>query len=149
MTDMAMPREPAMTDEDIGVRAERERQRRWWRTFVPVVLSGFVAGFAFALADRGERFLAGEIPPLLAVLIAGSYLVTMIWGTWAYKRVADELELQNNLWGTAVGGSVLLLVYPPWWILWRGGLVGEPMHGALFLLLFGSAILAYLWKKYR
>jgi uncharacterized membrane protein YidH (DUF202 family) len=149
MTDMRMARELKMAEEDVGTRAERDRERRWWRTFVPIVLSGFVAGFAFALADQGETFLAGKIPPLIAVLIAGSYVVTMIWGTWAYKRVADELEMQNNLWGTAVGGSALLLVYPPWWILWRGGLVGEPVHEALFLLLFVTAIGAYLWKKYR
>ncbi len=78
MTDMRMARELKMAEEDIGTRAERDRERRWWRTFVPIVLSGFVAGFAFALADQGETFLAGKIPPLIAVLIAGSYVVTMI-----------------------------------------------------------------------
>ena len=73
----------------------------------------------------------------------------MIGGTIAVRRTTDEVERHNNLWGLGMGASAVMLVYPPWWMLWRGGLVGEPSHVALFLLLVAISTAFYLWKKFR
>ncbi|MDQ3140195.1 MAG: hypothetical protein M3Q15_05665 [Pseudomonadota bacterium] len=137
-------------EDDSGTKAERSRSRKWWTVMALVAASGFAAGAidgTVSTTDGG--FMQGALPGWLAIAIAISYLVSIVVGTIAYKRYSDELDIQANIWGSAVGASALLLTYPVWWILWRGQLVGEPVHETLFLLMFGSALLGYLWKKYR
>ena len=130
--------------------AERARRRKWYAVLGVSLVAGFSTGLSFALSERGGAgFLTGTIPSWLAIGFAALYLAMMIFGTLAMKRVTDEVELHNNVFGMAVGGSAVMLVYPPWWMLWRGEVVAEPSHAALFLLLFLAAIGAYLWKKYR
>lgn len=142
----------AMRDEnlDVGEAAELQQTMRTKRVLALCGISGFVAGLAFAWGELGDgAFLSGTIPAWLAVAIALSYVVAMTWGSIAFKRSADEHEMQINIWGSAIGASALLLIYPPWWVLWRGGLIGEPVHEILFATLFIVAIGAYLWKKFR
>jgi hypothetical protein len=129
--------------------AERARRRKWFAVLGVSMVAGFSTGIGFAASESGEGFLEGRIPAPLAIGFAALYLIMMIFGTIAMKRVTDEVEVHNNLYGMAVGGSMVMLAYPPWWMLWRGDVVREPSHEALFLLLFLSAIAAYLWKKYR
>ena len=129
--------------------AERRKRRKWWTMLGVSGLAGFGTGLGFVLAEKGDGFLSGRIPAPLAIGFAALYVVVILAGTVAMKRMTDELELHNNLYGVAMGGSAVLLVYPPWWLLWRGEVVPEPGHEILFLLLFASAMLAYLWKKYR
>jgi len=134
---------------DSGAEAERARRRKWHLVLGAALATGLAAGFGFAFADEGQGFFRATIPPTLAAAIAALYLLMMVVGTVAMKRVTDEVEIHNNLYGMAIGGSAVLLVYPPWWILWRGEVLPEPPHEALFLLFFGSALVAYLWKKFR
>jgi hypothetical protein len=129
--------------------AERQKRRKWWTMLGVSGLAGAGTGLGFVVAAKGDGFMSGPIPAWLAIAFAALYVATMIVGTIAMKRMTDEVEIHNNLWGMAIGGSAVLLVYPPWWMLWRGEVAPEPGHEALFLLLFASAILAYLWKKYR
>ena len=135
--------------EDVGAAAERRQRRRWLGLFGLAIACGLATGLAFALTSQGPGFGAGSIPPILAAVGAAVYLVMMIGGSYAMFRVTDEVEVDNNVRGLAAGGGALLLVYPAWWMLWQGGLVAEPTHDALFLLMFGAALAYYLWKKYR
>jgi drug/metabolite transporter (DMT)-like permease len=137
------------TGESEGAAAERQRRRKWWTLLGVALAAGFGTGFGVALTEEGGAFGDGRIPEWLAIGATVVYLATMIVGTVMMKRFTDELEMHNNIFGLAVGASALLLVYPPWLMLWRGGLVGEPSHGALFLAMFLPAMATYLWKKYR
>lgn len=137
------------TVESEGAAAERRQRRKWWTLLGVALVAGFGTGLGVALTEEGGAFGDGRIPEWLAIGAVAVYLGLMIVGTYVMKKVTDELEMHNNILGLAVGASALLLVYPPWLMLWRGGLVGEPGHGALFLVMFLPAMATYLWKKYR
>ena len=140
---MKRPEEPS------GAQAERARRRKWWTLLGVALAAGFATGFGVALTEEGGPFAGGRIPEWLAIAAVAVYLVTMIVGTVMMKRFTDEVEMHNNIFGLAVGASALTLVYPPWVMLWRGGLVGEPTHLPMFLVMFVPATATYLWKKYR
>jgi hypothetical protein len=135
--------------EDLGVRLERQRRRKWWSLLALAVVAGVVTSIAFNLAGAGVMFDAGTIPGWLAVAGAAIYVGTMLFGTFAMRSVSDELEVHNNVWGLAAGGFALLIVYPAWWMLWRGQVAPEPGHEPLFWVMFVSATITYLWKKLR
>lgn len=132
-----------------GAEAERARRRKWWTLLGAALAAGFATGIGVGLTQEGGPFAGGRIPEWLAIAAVALYLVTMIAGTVLMKRFTDEVEMHNNLFGLAVGASALMLVYPPWLLLWRGGLVPEPGHEPLFLVTIVPAVIAYLWKKYR
>jgi hypothetical protein len=135
--------------KDVGAEAEKKRRRGWWTLLAAALASGFAAGLGFSMAKHGGGFLEGTIPRGVAIAIAVSYVATILIGTVLGRRLTDELERSNNQYGLAMGASAVLLVYPAWWILWRGRVVMEPQHGALFILLFAVAVAAYGWKKFR
>jgi len=137
-----------MAKSDLFAEAEKARSRRWRGIILASMIAGFVSGFGFVALKQGDGFLTGTIPAWLGWVLALLYLVTMIAGSIAMRRVADELEMHNNLWGLAIGASALIFVYPPWWLLWRGEVLPEPTHEGLFLLLFVATALGYGWKKY-
>lgn len=132
-----------------GEAAEGRRKRQRWTIIGAIAGAGFVSGFAFALVQDADSLFDGTIPAWLAIALTGLWLVAMIGGCWMLGRRADEVERHNNLWSTAIGGSVLLIGYPAWYLLWRGGLVVEPIHEIMFLAFYAVAIGAYLWKKFR
>jgi drug/metabolite transporter (DMT)-like permease len=141
----ATMREP----DDPGAAAERRQRARWRRLLGLAVASGVATALAFAFTRTGESYGAGTLAPELTIAGAVVYVLLMVFGSYAMTRVTDEVEIHNNVVGLAAGGGALLLAYPPWWMLWRGGLVPEPTHGALFFLMFGAALAVYAWKKYR
>lgn len=147
MTNMmrARPTEAKMAEPDDFSAAER-RQRRKLTGLIAIAIG---LGVATALAFAGSDQDAGTIAPAIAAAGAAVYVAMMTLGTWAMIRITDEVEVYNNVLGLAAGAGAVLLVYPSWWMLWRGGLVREPTHDAVFLLMFGAALIAYLWKKYR
>ena len=147
MINMTRARGPAMAAPEPGAAAESRRRRKWRALFGLSVALGVVTAIAFVVT--GDPGGAGTIPAAVAAAGAAVYVAMMVLGSLAMVRVTDEHEVHNNVWGLAAGGGALLVVYPAWWMLWRGGLVVEPGHSAMFLLMFGSALVAYLWKKYR
>lgn len=135
--------------EDIGAAAERRQRGKWRRLLGLAIASGVATGLAFAFTRTGDGSGAGTLSPGLTIAGAVVYVLMMVLGSYAMVRVTDEVEVRNNVVGLAAGGAALLLCYPPWWMLWRGGLVPEPTHLAMFLLMFGPALAVYVWKKYR
>ena len=148
MTELTMSK-GAGTDLSGEARAAAKKRRLW--TVIGVLFgAGFASGFGFALAEDSDAgWLSGPIPAWLAVLLSVVWLTAMIAGSWFYKRNADELEINANLWGAAVGASTLLIGYPVWFLLWRGELAGEPNPHVMFVTLYLTGIGGYLWKKYR
>ena len=151
MTDRtaAPTREARMRDaEDEGAAAERLRQRKW----LGLIGLCLAAGAATAVAVEATREAGvpgGMIPSWVAIGIAIVFLIISVGGTYAMVRITDEVEIHNNVWGFAAGSAALFVVYPVWCALWRGGLVPEPTHFALFAIAAVVSFLAYLWMKYR
>ena len=133
-----------------GEEYERRQRRGWFKTLGASMVAGLATGLGYSLATIEDGgLMTGRLPPWLAIAIAALYLAMILAGTVAMKRTTDELERHNNLYGLGMGASALMLFYPPWWMLWRGGLLPEPSHLILFLGLVAISTAFYLWKKYR
>lgn len=133
-----------------GERRAKARRRRMWTVLGALFVVGFVLGFGLSFADRTEAgFLEGPVPVWVAVLLSMVWLVAVVGGTWWYKTAVDELEIRINLWAMAVAGHAILLTYPVWWLMWRGGVFIEPNAHIMFGALYFVMLAAYCWKKFR
>lgn len=140
-----------MADRNIGPgeQANKARSRRILTTMAALVFGGFVVGFTGAMVEQKVPGDVGTFPPGFAIAATVFFLALIIGGSWRYFRSIDELEKKNNYVGAIWGANIYLTVYPAWYMLWKGGLVREPMHEALFVVMIFSTFVAYLWHKYR
>lgn len=132
-----------------GEAALKARRRRLYTIIGALALSGFVVGFLSARFEReGGGFLEG-IPAEWAIAASAIYLLTITIGTWRYYKVVDELERHDNRWAMTMALNLYLIGYPIWFMLWKGGLVPEPSHEIIFVVLYLALMAAYGWKKFR
>lgn len=147
---MTSSREATMGEDDWQVRA-RQRKRRTYAIvgtlFAMGLLSGFLIGF-FEDEDAG-LMAAKSIPPYIAILATCVFVAAVTFGTWRLMQVTDELERKINVNATVMAGNVLLIMYPAWFFLWKGGLVGEPEALWLFCAGIAASFLTYAWQKLR
>ena len=135
---------------DFGEQQDRARRMRKAWVIGGAFAAGLGAGLAAGLQDGHEMFSPGAgWPPAMAIGIALSYVVAVIGGGWALARHTDEFELQRQYKAVAVAALVYMLVYPVWFALWMGGLVGEPMHAILFGAFWLSLAAASLFYRFR
>ena len=111
---------------------------------------GGITGLVFALTQQdGAALYQGTIPAWVAVALAVLWLVSVVGGSFWLKRHIDEIEQAAQLWGIATGGTVVIVLYPIWYLLWRGQMIAEPNAHIMFGTLYVVMIAAYLWKKFR
>jgi hypothetical protein len=142
--------EAVMAEGDWQARA-KQRTRRIntvvGALFAVGLVSGFLVGF---FEDKNAGLVAANsIPPWLAVVSAIVFVVSVSYGSWKLMQVSDELERVVHTKTTVVAGNVMLIGYPTWFMLWKGGLVPEPDALWLFAAGIFSSALAYAWYKYR
>jgi hypothetical protein len=134
-----------------GERREAARRRKRWLIGVALALAGVIPGFYMGYQE-GEA-MAQSRPfawsPTVAATLAGLYLVSVFGGGVLLNSVIDEVERQRGYKAVSFAGTMLMLVYPTWFLLWRGGFVPEPVHWMLFVLFWLSLALASLWYRYR
>ena len=128
---------------------ERRRRRKYW-----IIGGSFTVGLAAGVTvglHEGEDLFAMPVswPPAMAIGLAFAYVVAVIGGGLAMARHTDEVERQVQYKAVAFAALLYALVYPVWLCLWFGGLVPEPMHGALFLVFWFGMIAGSLFYKFR
>jgi hypothetical protein len=148
---MANPRSSGVS-EPLGPGEKMERDRSNRRAFVLCVL--MAAGGATALivtiaGPKGAGVFEGVLPAWAALAAAAAWLVAVVGGSFWYKRHADEIDLAAQIWGQAVGGAAIIILYPVWYLLWRARLVAEPDANVVFVALYLVMAGGYLWKKLR
>jgi hypothetical protein len=134
-----------------GERHEAARRRRRWLIVAALAAAGIVPGFYLGYQD-GAALAESRTAiwsPTLVVVLAGLYLVALVGGGMLLNRVADELDRQRGYKAVSFAGTALMVVYPVWYLLWRGDLVPEPVHWMLFLLFWLSLALASLHYRFR
>lgn len=134
-----------------GERRDAMRRRKRWLIVAALAVAGFVPGLYLGYTDGAA--LAESRPavwsPTLSLLLVGLYLAAVIGGGFLLRNVTDEVERQNGYKAASFAGMALMVVYPVWYLLWRGGFVPEPVHWMLFLLFWLSLALASLFYRFR
>ncbi len=137
-------------EEGPGEAAERAIRKRWWSLLGLSLALGGVSGALVAITtDGGPGFIDQPVPMWAAVLLTIVWLGTMGYGAWYYETQVDEVERNANYYGYAVGGGLVIVLYPVWYLFWWAGRAPEPSHEVLMGLLLAGALAGYLWKKYR
>jgi hypothetical protein len=133
-----------------GEAAERATRRRWLTLLGISLVLGALSGTIIALTTHGGGgFMGQRVPVWAAVLLTVGWVATMGYGAWYSETQVDEVERNANYYGYAIGGGLVVGLYPVWYIFWWAGAVREPTHEALMGLLLVGALAGYLWKKYR
>lgn len=142
--------EASMVEQDWQIRAKL-RQRRINKVVGALFVVGLISGFLVGFFEDDEAGLlaANSIPPWLAIGSAIVFVIAIGFGSWKLMKVSDELEHAVHTKTTVFAGNVMLIGYPAWFILWKGGLVPEPSAHWLFVAGMVSSMLAYIWYKYR
>lgn len=142
--------EATMAETDWQQRAQL-RKKRINTVVGGLFCAGAIAGFLIGFFEDESAGLvaANSIPPWLAVVSAIVFVVAVTFGSWKLMQVSDELERVIHTKTTVVAGNVMLIGYPTWFILWKGGIVREPDALWLFAAGIFSSALAYAWYKYR
>ena len=134
-----------------GERREAARQRKRWLIVAGLFAIGVASGYSAGHYNVEPEAVPGAWAwsPAVALALAGIYLVASIGGTFLMNAVLDEVDRQRSYKAMNVAGTALIVVYPAWYMLWRGGLAVEPIHWALFALFGLSLALATLWYRFR
>lgn len=147
---MTSSAEVTMVESDWQVRAQ-QRKRRINMVIGTLFCVGLVSGFLVGFFEDEEAGLvaANSIPPWLAITSAIAFLIATTFGSWKLMKVSDELDRTINTQATMMAGNVLLIGYPTWFVLWKGGLVPTPDALWLFVAGFVSSMIVYAWQKFR
>lgn len=134
-----------------GERYEAARRRKRWMIVAALAVAGFVPGLYLGYNDGAAlaENRPAVWPPALSIGLVALYLAAVIGGGLLLRSVTDEVERQNAYKAASFAGMALMLVYPVWFVLWKGGFVAEPVHWMLFLLFWLSLALASLYYRFR
>lgn len=132
-----------------GLAAAKARKRRLQLIIVGLMGAGAVIGFFSAMFEaEGGGFMEG-IPAGWAIAASLILVGAIGYGGWRYHLATDELDRRDTLWASALTLNVYIAGYAVWYLWWRGGLVREPQHEAIFVATMAVMMLAYGYKKLR
>jgi hypothetical protein len=133
-------------------------EKRYWRTWLIVIGLGVPVGIILGMStlDAGtgnfnpfaSTPIGRAVAILLAVLVTGVFLASIL----LYHRVVDDHEERAYLWGSQVAYYFLILAFPAWWLLGRGGIVGPITTGSAFAAILISFVVqgaVWAWLKFR
>lgn len=133
-----------------GERREADARRRRFLVLGCLFAAGLFSGFYIGHTDPASLFDAeARWSPLVSLVLTGIFLAAMIGGSLALRGSMDELQRQTQYKAVSLAGAVYMLVYPSWFMLWKGGFVAEPAHGPLFILFWLSLATASVWYRFR
>lgn len=132
-------------DRGSGPGERAERARRWRVVWTTAAMGIAIApvGYLLGRADRGSSLLEGTMPPALAVALTIAFLLVMLVGSTLLWRNQDEHAKVESLWAIAYASAAFVIVYPTWFLLWKGRLLTEPQHLILFLIFYAGGLVGY------
>ena len=133
-----------------GERREAAMRRRRALTIGALVLVGGFSGFYVGLNEARAFFDGGSFwTPGVSLVLSALFIAAMIGGSILLQSSMDEVERDRSYKAAAAAGASFLLLYPLWFLLWKGGFVPEPIHWMLFLVFWATLALASLWYRFR
>ena len=111
---------------------------------------GFPLGFFLSYGTDGNLLDPSvSWPPMVALGAVAYYLVMVPALVWVANRNKDEMETAHQSAAFELAVWAMIIVYPAWYGLWKGGYVAEPHHGILFLGTVVTAMVGYLYHRFR
>ncbi|MBW0144820.1 hypothetical protein [Sphingomicrobium clamense] len=140
-----------MTDNTLS---GENRLKRRERLTIALIIAGFIGGFGlgFGLAffTEGDLFDPDTAwPPTLAVAAVAYFLTIVPALVIVANKTADEMELCHQRRGFEFGVWTLFFAYPSWYALWKGDLLPEPSHEAVFLGTLIATTIGYCYSRFR
>lgn len=142
--------EPPVLEPGSGEARERAAGRKRIGIVAALAVAGFFPGFYLGYSENDQLLVAADTwPPVLALGLAAIYLVAVIVGAILMRQQTDEVGIAQQTKGAVLAASMFVLVYPLWYILWKGGFVIEPMHGVIYILFLLTALGGMLYYRFR
>ena len=133
-------------------------EKRYWNVWLAIVaISAPVGAIGAALLLRDGMpatsvFTNAPISPGLATVLAILVTVVCIVAIALYHRAIDDHEERAYLWGSQLAYYFLIVAFPAWWLLERGGIVAAMSTGIAFAAILISFVVQagiWAWLKYR
>ncbi|MFC4291386.1 hypothetical protein ACFOWX_03045 [Sphingorhabdus arenilitoris] len=116
------------------------------------VLLGAATSFGGIWVTDGQTFDVfsdGAVPRNAAIIFA------LLWGlvvpaiaVYWHRRAVDEQEAFAYREGAFYAIYFYSIIWPIWWVLWRGGMVREPSDVMIYSMTLTIWLVIWLWKKY-
>jgi hypothetical protein len=135
----------AMREPGLGEQAEARLRRRQ----LVMIAASLVAATLIMMLAAMFKQSGGRIAPLGGVAIAAVYVIASGLSIWRSCRLSDEVEARHSRRAVMSAFCFYFLTYPAWYFLWKGGLVIEPLHEAMFAGTVFVLMAAYFWNKLR
>lgn len=137
---------------------EREtlRRRRFMRRFIlaSLVLGGALGGAIGGLvgaAPHTDNFDVSQlkVAPMFALVLALGCILVFVGLPLLALRTVDEMKVQRNLRGLAIGCLAVLGGYPAWQMLAAGGMLPQPGALGIFIIGYLGMALSLIIMKWR
>jgi hypothetical protein len=133
-----------------GERADMVRRRKRYAVLTVLFAAGLFSGYYVGHTDAASLFnRETSWAPNVSLLLTAVYVIAIIGGSVALHGSTDEVQRQAQYKAVAAAGALYMLLYPSWFMLWKGAHVPEPHHGILFLVFWLSLAGASLWYRFR
>jgi hypothetical protein len=134
-----------------GEARERARFRRRSVVIGAIFTAGLFSGFYVGHEEADALFHGGDAAwsPTVSLILVAVYLIAVGGGSLLLQNSMDELEKHNSYKAATVAAAVYIILYPVWFVLWKGGLVPEPVHWVVFVAFWLSLCAATLWYRFR
>jgi hypothetical protein len=135
----------------LGEARERARLRKRTIVFGAIFAAGLIGGFYVGFQEAGRVLHGGDgaWSPAVALVLAGLYLTAIVAGSLLLQVSMDELERHNGYKAGTFAAAVYIVVYPIWFLLWKGGFVAEPIHWLVFIIFWLALLAGHLWYRFR
>jgi hypothetical protein len=132
-------------------------EKKYWNVWLVIVgISAPVGAISAMLLLRSgvpaTSMFTAPIAPGVAIALAVLVTAVCIAAIALYHRAIDDHEERAYLWGSQLAYYFLIVAFPAWWLLERGGIVGAITTGTAFVAVLLSAVVqagVWAWLKYR
>ena len=138
-------------DKGEGEARERARLRKRHTIMAALLIPGFLIGVYVGKTDQGALIdgTGGALWPALSIILSILYLAAICGGTFLLNSSVDEHEKYNSYKAVSSAGGVYIMVYPVWFLLWKGGFVLEPIHWVLFVGFWLALAVSSLYYRFQ
>jgi MFS family permease len=133
-------------------------EKKYWNVWLAIVAISAPVGAISAILflgsgmPPGKVFTSAPIAPGIAIALALLVTAVCVGAVALYHRAIDDHEERAYLWGSQLAYYFLIIAFPAWWLLERGGIVGAITTGTAFAAVLLSFIVqagVWAWLKYR